>query len=349
MRRLLLPALLGLAHGAADASSGLLLGSLARQMSVEEFGLQVMLYNLLGFGCQPLAGMVADRFKRPRAVMIAGMMLLASALLCAGQQAGLGVMLAGIGSAAFHSGGGALALAATRDRAAGPGLFAAPGAVGLASGFALALTGHVILWPFVAALLLLACAALSFRQPEVYPDVRAEAAEVSSHDAILVLLLAAIALRSSVWTAFQSLMEGDTYVLVAMAAAATAGKAVGGVVADFVGGRRFCIAALGLAAVILTVGKGHLALLLTGVALLQSATPVCLVMMAGLRPERPATAAGFALGLGIFFGGVPAIGGMADLVSHPFIVAAMLIASAASLWLVASRPAGAVSLHTFTR
>jgi FSR family fosmidomycin resistance protein-like MFS transporter len=338
MKRLLLPALLGLSHGVADASAGLLLGSLAGQMSFEKITALVLLYNLLGFGGQPVAGMITDRLMRPRAVMIAGMLALASALACAGLQPEMSVLLAGVGSAAFHVGGGALALAATRNRAAGPGLFAAPGAVGLATGIALALTGQVIIWPFIIGLVVLAAVALIFKLPEMNYGALSAGVEFQSHDAIIIFLLAAIALRSFVWSAFQTLLEGNTYLLVAMGAAATAGKAIGGVLADRVGWRRWCVGALSLAAILLAGGNGSAVFLLTGVALLQSATPVCLAMMARLKPNQPATAAGLALGLGILFGGIPLIGGLAGIASRPISVAVILVASAASLYFVASRP-----------
>src|SRR5262245_41952435 len=147
MRRLTLPLILGLAHGAADGAAGLLLGGLPHAMPLERVALLVLLYNLLAFGGQPLAGLLADYVARPRAAALAGLALLAGALLLGGGQPQAAVLLAGMGSAAFHVGGGALALSATGGRASGPGLFAAPGVVGLAAGGALAASGSGAAWP----------------------------------------------------------------------------------------------------------------------------------------------------------------------------------------------------------
>jgi MFS transporter, FSR family, fosmidomycin resistance protein len=154
MRRLTLPLILGLAHGVADGAAGLLLGGLPHAMPLERVALLVLLYNALAFGGQPLLGLIADRLGRPRAAALAGLLLLAGALLL-GRQPIAAVALAGLGSAAFHIGGGALALCATRGRAAGPGLFAAPGVVGLAAGGALAAGGYTAAWPFLLLLLAL--------------------------------------------------------------------------------------------------------------------------------------------------------------------------------------------------
>src|SRR5262245_205869 len=152
MRRLTLPLMLGLAHGVADGAAGLLLGGLAHTMSLERVALLVLLYNALAFGGQPIAGLIADRLGRPRAAAVAGLLLLSAALLLGQRQPQLAVALAGMGSATFHVGGGALALCATRGRAAGPGLFAAPGVVGLAACGALAAGGYLLVWPLVLAL-----------------------------------------------------------------------------------------------------------------------------------------------------------------------------------------------------
>src|SRR5262245_39811343 len=164
MRRLALPLILGLAHGVADGAAGLLLGGLPHMMTLERVALLVLLYNALAFGGQPLLGLAADRLGQPRTAALAGLLLLAAALLV-GQQPIAAVVLAGLGSAAFHIGGGALALCATQGRAAGPGLFPAPGVVGLAAGGALAASGYIAPWPFLLPLLVLAVALARIELP----------------------------------------------------------------------------------------------------------------------------------------------------------------------------------------
>src|SRR5262245_43874184 len=165
MRRLTLPLALGLAHGVADGAAGLLLGGLPGSMPLEQVALLVLLYNALAFGGQPVVGLLADRAGRPRAAALVGLLLLAGALLAGIGQPQAAVALAGLGSAAFHVGGGALALCATKGRASGPGLFAAPGVVGLAAGGALAAAGYTAIWPFLLPLLALAVAITTIELP----------------------------------------------------------------------------------------------------------------------------------------------------------------------------------------
>src|SRR5262249_46747262 len=154
----------------------------------------------------------------------------------------------------------------------------------------------------------IACCSL----PALTGNERREAASVEGHDLVMVILLAAIALRSAVWSTFQFLLQGEIEIVIAMAVAATIGKASGGLLADWLGWRRWTVVALAMAAPLLAFGGQQVSLLLPGVALLQSATPAALSALARLRPQQPATVAGLALGLAIMIGGLPVAGGLSS-------------------------------------
>ena len=88
MRRLLLPATLGLAHGIADGAAGLLLGGLpGRLEGLQQVAVLVLLYNVLAFACQPLFGLLTDQLGRPKLVALVG----------------LGLQAAGLGLSPFHA------------------------------------------------------------------------------------------------------------------------------------------------------------------------------------------------------------------------------------------------------
>jgi hypothetical protein len=63
--------------------------------------------------------------------------------------------MAGLASAAFHVGAGALTLRSCGGRFDAAGLFAAPGVIGLAIGGALAVSGHYLYLPFLILLIAL--------------------------------------------------------------------------------------------------------------------------------------------------------------------------------------------------
>jgi MFS transporter, FSR family, fosmidomycin resistance protein len=351
MQRLKLPLILGLSHGVADGAAGLLLGGLPRTLALEQVALLVLLYNLLAFGGQPLIGLAVDRLGQPRAAALAGLLLLCGALLAGYQQPQLAVTLAGLGSAAFHVGGGALALCASPGRAAGAGLFAAPGVIGLAIGGALAAAGYTAAWPFLLPLLVLILIVgvstgptlpyASTTDDHLTAGEEAGAASVSrqssepqfeSHDLVMLVLLAAIALRSAVWSSLQFVLQGRYDLLLALALAAAVGKILGGILADRVGWRRWATGALVAAAALLALGGQNLLALLSGVALLQSATPVGLAATYRLLSRQPATAAGLALGLAVAIGGLPSVGGLSSIVAAPPAVVGVLLAAALALW-----------------
>lgn len=333
MQRLWLPAVLGLAHGVVDGVAGFLLFSLSQSLMPPQVGVCVLLYNALAFGGQPSAGLLIDRIQRPRAAVLAGLLLLSTALIIVNSQPVVAVVLAGLGSAVFHSGGGALAVCATRNCATGAGLFAAPGVFGLAVGGALAVTGHTIIWSVAWSFLLLMLVSVLavFPLPVLpYNQQIVEQGGDTQHQ-LLLLLLAAIALRSSIWNIFQFLLQGQLTVLLALAMAAATGKLLGGILANWLGWRRFSMGALLVATPLLLLGGQHLAALLPGVALLQSVTPLALAATGKLLPQQPATAAGLALGLAIALGGFPFFSGLGLNVSTPTAITLVLVAALVSL------------------
>ncbi|MBV8587520.1 MAG: MFS transporter [Verrucomicrobia bacterium] len=305
---LLFPLFLGLAHGVADGSAGLLLGHLPESQPELQVVWLVLLYNAFGFGGQPLVAWFADHFRFNRLCAIGGLLSLALALspLTAGQPL-VAVLLAGLGSAAFHVGAGALALLASDRKADGAGLFAAPGVVGLGIGGALAVTHHFVFAPFCVLLVALSLGicfwparTASAPGPRMSKEPCFEA-----HDWIMVGLLVAISLRSLVWTAFQFALAGQVQNLLYLALAAGFGKIAGGFLAERLGYRRWALIALCVAAPLLAFAGKRLSLLIPGVALLQSTIPCSLAAFAQILPARPALATGLVFGLAVVLGGLP--------------------------------------------
>lgn len=333
--------ILGLAHGVADGATGYLLGYLPDKLVTLQVGLLVLLFNALAFGSQPVVGLFADRIKRPSLVAISGLLLHSLGILSFHWQPAVAVVLVGMGSAAFHVGGGALAVTATNGRATGPGIFAAPGVVGVAVGGALAVTGQSVSWLFLIILPVLAVTIWLLPQPALpygrQPQNNKPDNIFEGHDAVMLLLLLAIALRSVVWTTFQFLLQGEVNVLLILGLAAAIGKVVGGVMGDWIGWRRWAFAALIGASVLLTWADNSVIALAAGLALLQSATPIALAATAQLIPGKPAFASGLALGFAIALGGLPPMLGLSPRMGAPPVSIVTGLAAAAVLWIALTR------------
>src|SRR5258708_3687191 len=259
-----LPAVLGLAHGVSDGAAGLLLGSLATHSPATQITLLVLVYNALAFGGQPLIGYFADSLRSPRLFVSGSMALMAAGLVT--RWLGFGeaaVLMAGLASAGFHVGAGALTLRSCGGRSDAAGLFAAPGVIGLAIGGALAVSGHYLYLPFLILLVALLILIQAWPVPPRLPSDSKPSKEpiFEAHNCIMIALLTAVALRSLLWTSFQLATAGQINALIALGVAAGLGTVIGGFAAERLGYRRWTLLSLLIAAPLLAFAGKKLAVI----------------------------------------------------------------------------------------
>ncbi len=327
MNKTLLPAALGLAHGISDCTAGLIIGSLSPGMSIYGVASMVLLYNVLAFALQPLAGLLTDRMKNPKIAAIGGLFLMAVSIVFFFVLPVAAVVLAGAASAFFHVGGGAMALCVTPGKASAVGLFSSPGVAGLAIGGYLAVNG-IFPVTIISALLIIIIAVLAVLKTPVMPyESKTQDSEFDKHDLIMLVMLFAIALRSAVWNIFQYVEQGEITSIILISLSAAGGKIFGGCAGDYVGWKRYTYSALLLAIPFLILGESSIYFLLLGVALLQSVTPIFVSALYKGMKRLPATAAGLSFGLAIAAGGVPFAASMdpTRLNSPVFIIGAVLL------------------------
>lgn len=299
-----LPLLLGLAHGVSDAAAGLLVGLIIQQ-KLPGMNTQILFYNLLAFGLQPLAGLLLDRLRQPKPGAAAGLLLTATGVLVVGVNLHFALWFIGLGSAFLHAGGGSVAITSTPGKASAAGVFAAFGVIGLALGgltsFSFSPTVMIILVALLATLAMIIWLA---PQAPVQPIEAAKTSLPVSEILILVLVIA-IALRSTVWVGEQSSVARFSLAAVWLALAAGTGKLLGGFLADRLGWRRWMIISLIGAGLLFVFGGSWFPALLLGALLLQSVTPLSIAAAGRALPKFPALAASLALGLAIIAGGLP--------------------------------------------
>ncbi|MBI4861090.1 MAG: hypothetical protein HY815_12665, partial [Candidatus Riflebacteria bacterium] len=155
-------AVLGLAHAVVDLATVATVYvevGLAR-LPWETVVLAIVAYDGLAFGLQLPIGLLSDRHRVYRPVMFAGLSLTLAGL-CLGVSWPLtACVIAGVGNALFHVGAGALVLVLARGRATEPGLFVAPGALGLTLGIWVGTASLSCRW-LVAAAVVLSAAVLA--------------------------------------------------------------------------------------------------------------------------------------------------------------------------------------------
>ena len=305
MKSLSLPALTGLAHGASDAVAGFLVVQVLMLSSLPAFD-YILFYNMLAFGLQPVVGLILDAYNVPHRAASIGLFLSALSLTLIWFSLTWGILLAGLGSAVFHAGGGSVALTSTPSRAAGPAVFTAFGVIGLAIGSQLGFYFSVTtIIAFVLTLITLAALLWFFPVAHVISSHPDPISSGMSIELLAFALVLAVALRSIVWTGIQSSEAGYSQMALLIALAAGLGKLFGGFAADRFGWLRYTIIAMLSSIFLLAFRADMLWLLLAGVFFLQSVTPLSLAALGRRMPSSPALAASLVLGVAVLLGGFP--------------------------------------------
>jgi FSR family fosmidomycin resistance protein-like MFS transporter len=225
----------GLAHGLVDAMcAGVLFSVVSRQIySASEMTYLIIVYNLLAFGLQVIMGFLVDHFKTPRLSAIAGIILTGLSTLIFLPLPILAIVFAGIGNAMFHIGGGVASLSLTPRKATAPGIFVAPGALGLMVGTVLGKGGDFIAWPFLLVAIALAVLVLRVPKPSMYPE-QPKPAPIRGFriEYIIYLVLFVIAVRSLVGFSVVFPWKSDIDLLVILTISVVLGKGLGGFLAD---------------------------------------------------------------------------------------------------------------------
>lgn len=327
-------------HAAVDAACAVLLwtayedGRLGASSAWSAF----FAYNLLAFAVQPLVGLAADRLRLGRGGAAGGALLTATAAAVAFVPGAIwtAVVLAGLGNAVFHVGGGVVSLRAAPGRAGPVGVFVAPGAAGLAVGILAGKLGAPV-WPLVAALVVLAAAMALLPIPRLLAAAPAAsrppapASLAGAGMAVVALLLVVVGVRAFVGLTLLMPWKSDLVLLAVLTAAVVTGKAAGGVLADRFGWRRIAVSALVASLPLLALGASSPVAGIVGVLLFNMTMPVTLAAVAVVLPRGNE---GFAFGLtclALFCGSAPSLLGW-PLASAPWLLTALILPAAAALW-----------------
>lgn len=293
-----------LVHALVDAACAATLFGMAALRGDDPQGLFqfILVYDVIAFSAQPVFGLLVDKYKAPAQAAALGVLLVAVGVLLAPFPF-LAAVVAGIGNAIFHVGGGVAILNLAPGKAAFPGVYVAPGALGLTLGIMLGKSGNFNAWPFLLALL--AAAALILMLPRVdFLAPRALPVHLPWFETVILLLLFSVAIRSLVGQSLILPWKTDTTLLIVLTLAIVLGKALGGVLADRFGWTLIAVGGLALSAPLLAFFPSVPAVAIAGTFLFNLSMPVTLVCLAGMLPGR----AGFAFGLttlALIFGALP--------------------------------------------
>ncbi len=261
-----------------------------------------LVYNFCAFALQMPLGILADRLGRNRLFSALGGLLALLAVIPAGNW--WTVLLAGLGNALYHVGGGRETLLQSQDY--GPlGVFVAPGAVGIFLGSLLRKVP--LAGAFAGGLLAVCVLALLWLHRQEVPSPKSFRAPSLRALGLLLALFLVVLLRSLVGMTMVSPWKTGIYVVLG-AVLGAAGKALGGLAADRLGGKTAGAVSLFLAAMLYFFPDSPVCGILAGL-LFNMSMPITLGDSARLLPGGE----GFAFGLltfALFLGFLPAQWGL---------------------------------------
>ncbi len=319
------------AHALVDATCAAVLFAIATlgQVDPRALFLFIVLYNVLAFSTQPLFGLAVDSLGMPQYAAISGMVLVAASTLLL-QLPFWATLVAGVGNALFHVGGGVVSLKVAAGRAALPGIYVAPGALGLLIGTLVGGSGHFAAWPFIALLVAAALLILRARRPPaVAPRELPE--DLRWFETVIVLLLVSVAIRGLVGLSLVLPWKSNPTLLLALTGAVVLGKALGGVLGDRFGWARVALSGLALSVPLLTLFAHVPALAIAGAFFFNLSMPITLICLAEMLPGKE----GFAFGLttlALIVGAWPTFTSLRALTGRQIFIVVTTLASIAALY-----------------
>jgi len=283
----------GMSHALVDATCAAVLFAIAvsdhtTPQNVSEL---IVIYDVIAFSTQPVFGLLIDTLRVPAYSAVLGIVLVAVSTLLL-QFPLPAALIAGIGNALFHIGGGVTSLDLASGKAALPGIYVAPGALGLTIGILIGKGGHFIAWPFILLLMLAAVSILRIPRPEAAVP-RKLPGNLRWFETVIVLLLISIGIRGMVGLSLILPWKSDPVLLFALTAAVVLGKASGGILGDRFGWATIAVSGLVISTPLLTFFAQTPAIAIIGAFLFNLSMPITLTCLAEMLPGK----SGFAFGL----------------------------------------------------
>ncbi len=324
----------GSTHAIVDAVCAGVVFSILKDEIVDasSFFILVVLYNVLAFGLQFIFGFISDYFKSPRLITLIGSIFTIISALIFTILPVLAIIFAGLGNALFHVGGGSISLNLTPKKARAPGIYVAPGALGLLVGTLLGKGGQFIIWPFILGLIIFSILMFIIKKPEMnYEREDNKKQKFNYFEIILFLIFLSITIRSLVGMVLVFPWKTDINLLIILTIAVVLGKALGGILADRFGWIKIAVGALILSIPFLIFGANIPILAIVGMFLFNITMPITLVAISNIMPGRP----GFAFGvtcLALILGALPSFFPIKQILSGNIFIFGIIIISALSLY-----------------
>jgi len=319
----------GFTHALVDATCIAVIFSNLNTASDSDLYIGIILYNILAFGLQAPFGFIADKLKKPSEVAILGCVLTALSAIFSNYLFPA-VFLAGLGNALFHVGGGIVSLDLGKGKATLPGIYVAPGAIGLFVGGLIGKMGYYNPIPFVGLLCIMSLLMYTTKHTKRNEE-KTNNIKFNNVELIIALFLISISIRALIGLSLNLPWKTDIYLLSSLIMAISLGKAFGGILGDKYGWKKIALSGLLISAPLLAFGNNYPLLAISGAFFFNLTMPVTLVAIANRLPENH----GFAFGLttlALVTTAVPVLMGAKDFFSNSMVMFILILLSALILY-----------------
>ncbi len=296
-------------------------------------------YNILAFGLQAVIGYFCDGHENfPAGLVGCGIVFVSLFLFFVPIFA---ILLAGLGNAFFHIGGGIDSLKNAEGKMSRSGVFVSSGALGVTLGTIFGMGGYSVVLPvglLVISALLIFFFAESKSAKEKIARLKFEYKDFNfgkniSFTTAILLACASIFVRCLGGYLIPLGWYDNSALLLAIAYGGTAtfGKAIGGFLGDRFGGRKIGVSLLLASIPLLMFGGENMIVSLVGIALFNTSMPITLCVIFSRLHKNAGLAFGIST-IALLLGTLPAVFGLTALVSTTAILPAFIILSAVCLY-----------------
>jgi FSR family fosmidomycin resistance protein-like MFS transporter len=322
----------GASHFLVDLiCAGTMFSLLALNTNVAEVGLMIIIYNILAFGLQLPIGYFCDKLQTPKEIALVGILLAAIGGVIAFTFAWLGVILLGIGNALFHIGGGSISLNLTPKKATAPGVFVAPGALGLLVGTILGKANLFNPLIFFGIAIILFLGVIKTKSPKLNYTIE-PLKKINWVELIILLLLLTVVFRSIIGFAIVFPWKTNLLLLLLLTIGVVLGKALGGILGDKFGWIKIGVGGLLVSIPFIFLGVQNPILGIIGLFLFNFTMPITLVAISNLLPGRVGVAFGLTC-MALLVGALPFFSDLKKMFSDPFLIVFMIAVSAVILFI----------------
>jgi FSR family fosmidomycin resistance protein-like MFS transporter len=321
----------GASHFLVDAiCAGALFTMLSAGITQSEIVFLFVLYNILAFGLQLPLGALCDKIQNPKVFAILGIIITLLGMFCLTLSPEIGIILLGIGNALFHIGGGSISLNLTPTKSSAPGIFVAPGALGLLVGTLLGKNNlfNPLIFTLIAIILILGL----IEVPTPKMNYKKSNSKINYLELIILLLLLTIVARSIIGFAIVFPWKTDLILLLTLTIGIVLGKAFGGILGDKFGWIKVGVGGLIISAPLIYLGPQNYVLGIIGLFLFNFTMPITLTALSNTLPGKPGTAFGLTC-LALLIGALPFFSELKKSLTNQILVLVIIIFSAIALYL----------------